>query len=44
MTKVDELVAETINAKEQLKSINNTINKDRAVLADMENEIKEMGD
>lgn len=40
-TKVDELVAETINAKEQLKNINNTINKDRAVLAEIENEIKD---
>lgn len=41
MTTVDELAIEMVNAKEQLKNINNTINKDRAVLKGIEDSIKE---
>lgn len=41
MTTVDELAIEVINAKEQLKNINNTINRDRAVAKELEEDIKE---
>jgi archaellum component FlaC len=40
MTTVDELAIEVINAKEQLKNINNTINRDRAVAKELEEDIK----
>ena len=40
MTTVDELAIEVINAKEQLKNINNTINRDRAVVKELEEDIK----
>lgn len=41
MATIDELAIEMVNAKEQLKSINNTINKDRAILKGIEDGIKE---
>ena len=41
MTKVDDLVVEVIAAKEQLKNINTTINRDRWIITELENEIKD---
>ena len=41
MATIDELAIEMVNAKEQLKSVNNTINKDRKILADIEKGIEE---
>ena len=48
MSTVDELVVEVINAKDQLKAINATINRDREVAKELENDIvskkKELAD
>jgi chromosome segregation ATPase len=41
MTTIDDLAIEMVNAKEQLKSINNTINKDRKIVSDLEKGIEE---
>ena len=41
MATIDDLAIEMVNAKEQLKSINNTINKDRKILSDLEKKIEE---
>lgn len=41
MATIDELAIEMVNAKEQLKSINNTINKDRKIVSDLEKGIEE---
>ena len=40
MATIDDLAIEMVNAKEQLKSINNTINKDRKILAELEKGIE----
>lgn len=40
MATIDELALEVVNAREQIKSINNTINKDRKILAGLEDDIK----
>ena len=41
MATIDDLAIEMVNAREQLKSINNTINKDRKVLSDIEKNIED---
>ena len=41
MATIDDLAIEMVNAKEQLKSINNTINKDRKILSVLEKKIEE---
>jgi len=41
MATIDDLAIEMVNAKEQLKSINNTINKDRKIVSDLEKGIEE---
>ena len=40
MAKIEDVANEMFEAKEQLKNINNTINRDRAVLADVEKSIE----
>ena len=40
MVTIDDLAIEIVNAKEQLKSVNNTINKDRKILSELEEKIK----
>lgn len=41
ITKVDELAAEIINAKEQLRNINTTIWRDRKIIVELEKSIEE---